>query len=310
MISMTFYIQPFKKARHSGLFALALAVLLTALQIPSPALAQGGREFENRLQRLENEIQTMGRVVYRGEAPPPTDAYSTSAASQTNTELRLQQLEGEIRNLTGRLEQQDYDIRQTKSALDKALADMSLRLQDLEQGRTVGGNVAAITPSSPPSVPSAPPGSASTGTLGTLSETITREVATSAAPGDDAARLYENSFAVLRQGDFQKAQVSFQGFLDRYPTHSLAANAKYWLGETYYAGGDYERAARIFAEAYQQYPSGTKAPDNLLKLALSLSAMDKPRDACVALDQLIKDFATGAGPVVRRAEQEKTRLGC
>jgi len=74
--------------------------------------------------------------------------------------------------------------------------------------------------------------------------------------------------------------------------------------------GDFQRAARIFAEGYQQYPDSAKTPDNLLKLGLSLSSIGNDKDACIAFNQLKKDFSSGSGPVLRRAEQEIERLGC
>jgi hypothetical protein len=44
-------------------------------------------------------------------------------------------------------------------------------------------------------------------------------------------------------------------------------------------------------------------------MGMSLSGMNKKNDACVALGQVEKQFAS-SGPVMRRAQQEMTRLGC
>ena len=80
--------------------------------------------------------------------------------------------------------------------------------------------------------------------------------------------------------------------------------------ESFYVRRQYERAARIFAEGYQSYPKSSKAPDNLLKLGLSLGGMGNTHDACVALAQLKKEYASERTPVMRRADQEFSRLGC
>jgi TolA-binding protein len=82
------------------------------------------------------------------------------------------------------------------------------------------------------------------------------------------------------------------------------------LGETYYVRGKYDVAARLFAEGYQQYPDGSKTADNLLKLGMALGALGKKEDACIALAQLDKETGANLASVQRRAEQEKTRLGC
>ena len=90
----------------------------------------------------------------------------------------------------------------------------------------------------------------------------------------------------------------------------LAANAKYWLGETYYVRGEFKKSARIFAEGFQSFPESAKAPDILLKLGMSLAGMDKQREACVALSQVAIKFPAGNDPVLQRADQEMEKLGC
>jgi tol-pal system protein YbgF len=127
---------------------------------------------------------------------------------------------------------------------------------------------------------------------------------------DSAAALYDNAYALLKNKNYDRAQEEFDKFMAEYPTHGLAGNAKYWLGETYYVRGKYDVAARLFAEGYQQYPDGSKTADNLLKLGMALGALGKKEDACIALAQLDKETGANLASVQRRAEQEKTRLGC
>ncbi len=94
------------------------------------------------------------------------------------------------------------------------------------------------------------------------------------------------------------------------PEHRLASNATYWLGETYYVRNQYDDAARVFAQSYQKYPGGSKTPDSLLKLALSLSGLGKKQEACIALAQLKTEFPGGSSAVLQRADKEMTDLGC
>ncbi|MCD8562529.1 MAG: tol-pal system protein YbgF [Alphaproteobacteria bacterium] len=140
--------------------------------------------------------------------------------------------------------------------------------------------------------------------------TITEGSGGVATSGDAAAMAYENAFSLLKAGNYDAAEKAFEGFLQKNPDHVLAGNAKYWLGETYYARANYEKAARVFAEAYQKYPDGSKAADNLLKLGMSLAATGNNTDACTAFRQLEKNYKTGSEPVLRRAQQEMSKLGC
>lgn len=318
-----------------------VVTLVTAMEfVSSSALAQTSRETQNRIQRLENEIQTLSRAVYRGEAPPSPIGSAPSAQNNAAVELRLQGLENQIRNLTGTIERQSYETQQLQQAFDRYQADMNIRLQDLERGTPshVGGfgevtNELPRANNPPPSMPqrgmqyispsnsdaapqpltgdellNAPVGRASTqpaslGQLRVNNDGVASNV-------DTPTSVYERAFADLRGGDHKKAEDGFDAFLQQYPDHSLAGNAAYWRAETYYVRGDFEGSARLFAQAYQQFPQGQKAPDNLLKLGLSLAGQGNNGDACIALDQLTKNYGDNQTPVLQRASQEMSRLGC
>ncbi len=73
---------------------------------------------------------------------------------------------------------------------------------------------------------------------------------------------------------------------------------------------DYATAARTFAEGFQRYPDSNKAPDNLLKLGLSLSALDRRDDACITLAKLETEYPQVPANIKRRADQERARLRC
>jgi len=300
-----------------GLLALLIAV-------PQPGLAQSEWDMQNRVKRLENEIDTLSRAVYRGEAPPP-GSVSGGSVGGADAEIRMQQIEGEMRDLRGALEQQSHETRQLKDQLERMGSDMELRLKDLEGGSsanaggtsgtrytTMNANPQVAAPSQPnvSSVGSSggqtyqwSSGEANAGQLGSYN-------ANNASAGDLAAATYENAFSMVKNRQYDRAQGEFETFLRDHPNHALAGNAKYWLGETHYVRGNFETSARIFAEGYQQHPKGSKAADNLLKLGLSLDALGKRDDACIALQQLKKENPAGAAPVLRRADQEMSRLSC
>jgi tol-pal system protein YbgF len=129
-------------------------------------------------------------------------------------------------------------------------------------------------------------------------------------PGETAEAQYEYAFGLLRQAEYDDAELAFRTFLDRHPDDLLAGNAQYWLGETYYVRANYQQAAVTFAEGYQKYPNSGKAPDNLLKLAMALGELGKNQEACVALGQLRKEFPNAPANIQDRAVRERERFGC
>ncbi len=311
-----------RSLKISRMPALAgMSVLMTVLAFP--AFAQ--QDTQSRINRLENEIQTLSRAVFKGEQPPPGAFQDTAgAATQAQTDSRLSQMEEDLRALTGRVEQIDYDNRRFQEGEEKVLKSLELRLSDMEARmggvepqpapmEKTGLNTTMHLTAPPAEMPlavvnnnpdaPAPANAPTVGEIGTLHSAPVPEAA-------DSTGLYEQAFAMLQDRDYDGAERSFTAFLKRYPDDKLSGNAKYWLGETFYVRGNFERAARVFAEAYQQFPKGPKGPDNLLKLALSLNGMGKKDDACLTLAQLRREYPSGAGPVLARADQEATAMGC
>lgn len=264
------------------------------LAFASPAFAQQDPAYlSSRINQLENQVQTLSRAVYRGGS----GASGASAGMETpgavaGFDERLSQIEAQQRTLTGQIERLENDVRQMKDRLDKTLADNEMRFQQVERG----ADTAAVA-----SLPAAEEKPALKNVLGTLS---------SKGSADPAETLYESAFSDIRESKYDAAEGKLKKFMSSYPGHALAGNAQYWLGETYYVRGDYQQAARLFAQGYQDYPQGAKAPDSLLKLGLSLAKAGKKDDACLSFRQLEKEYPGSQNPAARRAVQEIKQLGC
>ncbi|MFZ1414605.1 MAG: tol-pal system protein YbgF, partial [Defluviicoccus sp.] len=122
--------------------------------------------------------------------------------------------------------------------------------------------------------------------------------------------VYAGAFAQLQREKYPEAETGFQQFLKRYPDDPLAENANYWLGESYYAQGDYARAATTFLEGYEKHKKGAKASDTLLKLAMSLGRLNKKPEACATLQELGRAFPGAPSAIKTKAGDERRRLGC
>jgi tol-pal system protein YbgF len=129
-------------------------------------------------------------------------------------------------------------------------------------------------------------------------------------PSGSISAQYNTAFGLLRRADYPAAEDALRNFVRQHPKDPLAGNAQYWLGESFYARGRYSEAAAIFAEGYQRYPRGPKAPDGLLKLGMSLARANQKHNACIALLQLDHDYPHPGSAIKDRAAQEKKRLGC
>jgi tol-pal system protein YbgF len=126
---------------------------------------------------------------------------------------------------------------------------------------------------------------------------------------DSPEALYEKHYETLLRRQFSEAEVGFRQFLEKYPDHSLAGSAQYQLGETFYAQGQYQEAARNFLQGYKNYPKSRRAPDSLVKLGLSLRKLDQRDQACAAFASVATEFPR-AVESKKRAQAEQKRAGC
>jgi tol-pal system protein YbgF len=318
-----------KNTAKAWRIAACLSLLAGAAIYASPVRAQ--QDEQARLDRIENEIQTLSRAVFKGEQPPAGMAAQMQAGSPSGgaDEERLTEIENELRALTGKIEQHENTLQQLQKTISEMQGRTVAAVSTDNQRPTPSGNAAdgfdaelygsapantgapvATTPPLNMANPDAPaPANAPTaGKLGQLQQNTVNGVI-QASP-TDPVNQYQQAFNDLRDRKYDEAQKGFEAFLAANPDSNLTPNAQYWLGETFYARNNFERAARVFAESYQKYPKGPKGPDSLLKLAMALAGMGKKEDACLSINQLRQEYSAGAGAVLARAEQESQNLGC
>lgn len=281
-------------------FPVVLTLASIALLSAPMVSAQNINAVESRLDRMEREMQTLSRSVFKGDVPPP-QLGGGNAKETAAIELRLNQMDDSIRRLTGKIEEQGYKNRQLEQKIDELMAMKP-------QAQAPKSSSAAITSmQSSSSIEVTPLPEPSTTTeakpyqLGTLNASDASKT---------PAGLYDQAFSYLQTNDYAAAEKTFNAFIEKYPDHSLAANSKYWLGETFYARQDYEGASRAFATSYQDHPEGQKAPDTLLKLAMSLGNQGMKEEACLTLSELQKRFPNGPVSVMKKATDESQSYGC
>jgi tol-pal system protein YbgF len=330
---------------------VAIALGIAGLASTAPARAQDVQSLAETVTRLERQLQTLERNIYRGGGAPavaspgaPAGAATSPAApapaGAAQLNIRIGEIEEQLRQVTGNVERVGFEVRQLSSRLDKLVTDVDFRLRSLEQGAPASGATQAMDAPTDGAAPAdqtqeAKPGQP--GTLGTLSESQLRAAgggssAAAPAPGTvasaapagqaaastgtinlpagDSSSQYEYAFSYLMRRDFPGAEEAFRQFVAANPNDPLAGNAQYWLGETYYARNDFPAAARTFAEGFQRYPDSGKAADNLLKLGLSLAALERKDDACITFAKLSTAYPGAPANILQRARRERDRLGC
>lgn len=263
-------------------------------------------------------------------AAPATAQETLAPGAGVDRETRLDELEEQIRRLTDRAERAEFAVRRIAETLGVSVRDLEERVAALEAAGAPPAPAAEVAEAAPEPAPAAvpePPATAqdtapaeppadttdATDTAGAAAPADPPQppaVPDVAAAADDPRAAYDNAYEMLKRADYAGAEAALTAFLNTYPTHRLAGNASYWLGETHYARQEFERAAIAFARGYRAFPDGAKAPDNLLKLGMAFYALGKAEDACLTFAKL-RDDHPGAPAMLRdRMTRESERAGC
>lgn len=318
----------------------ALLVFVLGLAFSAPVFAQS-RDLQpilDRLLRMERDIKTLNIQVARGGGAIVVET-ETGTPAVARIDVRLSELEEELRAATGKVETMTNQIEQVGLRLDKLIADLDYRLSAIESGagqlnaqNNVQGVPQLSAAPSPPGVQQAVPGAGQPGVLGTISQSdvanlpVTDEnqqdvapvplegsalpVASGVLPEGTPKERYDFAFGLLRQTDYDKAEVALSEFLKAHSNDPLAGNARYWLAESYYVRRQYVQAAESFVAGYQANTSGPKAPDMLLKLGMSMSNLDKKEEACASFGKLLEDFPQAAARIISKVTFERKKIGC
>jgi tol-pal system protein YbgF len=116
-------------------------------------------------------------------------------------------------------------------------------------------------------------------------------------------RLYDEAFALLRAGDFDKAALAFTHFVKRWPAGGYSDAARFWQGNALYGKRDYKEAIIAFRAFLAKAPEHARAPEALLAVANSQAEMKDRPGARKTLDELIKAY-----PKSEAAAAAKERL--
>jgi tol-pal system protein YbgF len=198
----------------------------------------------------------------RGSQSSTPATQQTQAGSSIEGQLmqQLYQLQQEVAMLRGRLEEQEYLVKQMEQ-------DQLDRYQDIDRRLSGGAGQAPTNQQAPidaQSVPSA--NGPSEPTAGAPSMPKSNTGAAEVDPEREKL-MYDAAFDLVKARDFEKAILAFSAFVRRFPNSEYAGNAQYWLGEIHLVESDMDSAGRAFAKVVSDYPGHRKEADALYKLA-------------------------------------------
>ncbi len=189
----------------------------------------------------------------------------------------LEEMNEEIRILSGRLEEMEYSLKQQqRNAAEREKKreeklDRLAGLTDQHSERIIRMEQYLNLESSKKPVAVVPPGTPAT-----------------KPPSED--EIYRSAKQAFDQGDSEAAKKGFQEFIRRYPKSKNADNAQFWIGEIYYREKWYEKAILEYQNVIEKYPKGNKVPAALLKQGLAFSNIGDKPNAKLILEELSRKY--------------------
>lgn len=239
-------------------------------------------EFRNAEARKNSQLLKSGLENREGEE----QALRQQAAS---LRAKMDTLSGEIRTLTGRIEEIEYKLnRQTQvdaesvkgkeeqidrlAKTTKSNDDRIYRIEqylNFEPSKQIPPTEKPVEKSTATAVP-AP------------ADPVKQEL-----PEDKIYRLAKQAFD---QGDSAAARKKFEELIQKFPKSERADNAQFWIGEIYYREKWYEKAILEYQKVIENYPKGNKVPASLLKQGFAFFNLGDKSNSRLILEELIKKY--------------------
>ena len=285
---------------RSLVLSLARCGVVAALAVAGTGVAMAKPSTKERVTALEAEFS---------ELEAKTGAALASAE-------RLDELENQIRLLTGNIETLTYQLQQADAkinSLSAALAGDTLLVDDMDPFAPAGAaDTSAARQATDGPTPLGmddnddPIASQISRSSGGYPAGLVDDIELPLDP--EAAYAYANGFAL--QGDMGRAEAALTLYLSAFGNSARAPDVQFRLGEVYLAQQKYAEAAETFLAYVKKYPSNERAAEAYLKLGAAFSGLGQQEEACTVL-RAVKSRYPGAGPqVLSRADRELQRNSC
>jgi tol-pal system protein YbgF len=286
------------------------------------------KAISDQIQVITKDLKTLEKAVYeKSDIVSSTNLNSIKSDGlnediMTKHLLKLNGIEDQFRELTNKFEEVNFKLDKLSTRVTKIQSDSQLRFSDLENGtNTISKKKKVSLPGSakPQDFGAAPgyeitnlPKEQSINSIESAQTVVTEEAKkkTSLLPNKPAEEQYEFAVSFMKIGDYETAEFALKEFIEKNKDDDLAGNAQYWYGETFRIRQLYSDAATAYLDGYQNYPKSKKAPDNLLKLGITMVQLGEKDQGCKMISGLKKEYPKASKSVLQKAQYEQKKFKC
>ena len=286
------------------------------------------KAISDQIQVITKDLKTLEKAVYQKSDIVSSSTTSSISSDSLNEDimtkhlLKLNEIEDQFRKLTNKFEEVNFKLDKLSSRVTKIQSDTQLRFSDLEGGvvNTKKKQEVSLPGSAKPQDFGAAPGyqtsnlpkEQSINSVESAQTVIAEEPEKreSLLPNKPATEQYEFAVSFMKIGDYETAEFALKEFIDKNKDHDLAGSAQYWYGETFRIRQLYSDAATAYLDGYQNYPKSKKAPDNLLKLGITMVQLGEKDQGCKMISGLKKEYPKASKSVLQKAQYEQKKFKC
>src|SRR5438128_5426189 len=216
---------------------------------PTLLLALGlaaGCALKGDVRKVELQVEALRAERARAEAERAAQVDSLRALLVTvqqalaAQQAYLVQMRGDVRTDLVAVQQQLVQVQELTGQSQQRLSELRARIEERAQ-----------QPVPPLDTTGRPAGGGPSGNT--------------AGPGPD--QMYDLSLQQFRRGSLATARLGFREFLRIFPKHEHAADALFYVGETW-ASENADSAAGVYQQVVKTHPNSPRAPAALYKLGL------------------------------------------
>jgi len=286
------------------------------------------KAISDQIQVITKDLKTLEKAVYQKSdivSSKPSSSISSDGLNEdilTKHLLKLNEIEDQFRELTNKFEEVNFKLDKLSTRVTKIQSDTQLRFSDIENEttRSTTEKETVLPGSSKPQDFGATPGYQTTNlpkeqSINSIESAKTviaeePEKRESLLPNKPPVEQYEFAVSFMKIGDYETAEFALREFIDKNKDHDLAGSAQYWYGETFRIRQLYSDAATAYLDGYQNYPKSKKAPDNLLKLGITMVQLGEKDQGCKMISGIKKEYPKANKSVLQKAQYEQKKFKC
>ena len=284
----------------------------------------------DQIQIISKDLKTLEKAVYKSSDVNTSSLSSSGGLNEdilTKHLLKLNEIEEQFRELTNTFEEINFKMDKLSNRVTKIQSDTQLRFFDLESSgssinkknkkknkqkvKLPGTDKAQDFGAAPGYNTSGLPKNQATQSIETATTVITEEAEKKTLlPNKPPKEQFDFALSFIKIGDYETAEFALKEFIEKNKAHDLAGNAQYWYGETFRIRQLYSDAATAYLDGYQNYPKSKKAPDNLLKLGITMVQLGEKDQGCTMISGIKKQYPKASKSVLQKALYEQKKFNC